>query len=196
MTGLGSRKSKTPVFRSKPFSLYVVVPAQQWSEYEAFVEHDSFSSTRAPAGAISSHHDHSYISRVLVEQSHPISESASGSTPKPRCLEVARKNTAKVDSNHLFLLTFTSSRSSQINLDPCMTQHDLIPPSIGHDPVASRPLVLDTPPVTIKQGHAHSSSVSSMTTKSPPTKQLVTSAIKAAPLMSCSTDCNRLWDAL
>ncbi|KIK75043.1 hypothetical protein PAXRUDRAFT_19321 [Paxillus rubicundulus Ve08.2h10] len=197
------KNTKNMVFKSKKISLYVVVPEAQWFEYEAFIEkdHDDTHSVppTLPSRPPSSKHVSHIHSSSIVSNTTP---STMGASMRP--LDVAR--TRSNVTSPLFLpmdpctnfarraprlMTMTTGSSIDNSWFEKPLSMDLV--GAGTHPGPSIPL--GTKPVTatpsMKRGHSHTSSASSITTKSPPTKRALSSALDL-----CSPDCTHLKEAL
>ncbi|KIJ61403.1 hypothetical protein HYDPIDRAFT_31274 [Hydnomerulius pinastri MD-312] len=166
-----SRKnSKTPVFKSKQFSLFVVVPDSQWQEYEDF--QDKLESTAIEiAGATST----------------PLVASAT-STP---LVASARTMATQMQPTRLFLASEARAHPSQGRGTSGMSSFS--------SSMFDRPLSNDisgavphnaSDIISAKRHHRHSSSVSSASAKSPPSKK------HAGAPNPCSPDRQNLKEAL
>ncbi|KIK81064.1 hypothetical protein PAXRUDRAFT_156974 [Paxillus rubicundulus Ve08.2h10] len=181
------KNTKNMVFKSKQFSLYAIVPEAQWFEYKAFIKKDhkdthSVPPTRPSHPPSSKHASHIQSSPIVLDTT-PLTMGA-----PTRPLDVA--HTQSNVTSPLFLPT-----DPHTNFTRCTPGHTTITTgssinnSLFEQPLSMDLVGADTHPRPVS--HNHMSSASSITTKSPPTKRALSSALDL-----CSPDHTHLKEAL
>ncbi|KIJ07416.1 hypothetical protein PAXINDRAFT_19392 [Paxillus involutus ATCC 200175] len=152
-----SRKnSKVSVFKSKQFSLYVVVPEAQWHEYEDFLEKTQDDGT--PVARVTSTTQQS--SRPPASHFQVPLYSGSTSSGSARPLEMARTRARTLFTSNS-VGRFTSPDDGETGLRLSTTP----------EPGPSNSALRMTVQLSKKRGHQKSDSVSSVVARSPPMKK-------------------------